>query len=107
MQYITHVDCLFVVVQMARFTKVTAENDKKGFEDAHNRFRCVCKIIKSVFSFSNDIYLISLSLGDAKPNQCVQILKCYAENKGQTMSCSSIASLYIQCVDRARQVNYT
>ncbi len=36
-----------------------------------------------------------------------QILKCYAENKGQTMSCSSAASLYIQCVDRARQVNYT
>ncbi len=23
------------------------------------------------------------------------------------MSCSSAASLYIQCVDRARQVNYT
>ncbi len=62
MQYITRVDGLFVVVQMARFTKVTAENYKKGLEDAHNRFRWVCKINKSVFSFSHDIYLISHSL---------------------------------------------
>ncbi len=61
MQYITHVDCLFVV-QMARFTKVTAENYKKGFEDAHNRFRWEFEINKSGFSFSNDISLISLSL---------------------------------------------
>uniref|UniRef100_A0A9J7XCS1 Coiled-coil-helix-coiled-coil-helix domain containing 3b n=1 Tax=Cyprinus carpio carpio TaxID=630221 RepID=A0A9J7XCS1_CYPCA len=70
--------------KMARFTKVTAENYKKGLEDAHNRFRR-CQI-KPVCSDLQS-----------------QILKCYAENKGQTMSCSSIASLYIQCVDRARQ----
>lgn len=70
--------------QMARFTKVTAENYKKGFEDAHNRFRrCQTKPVCSDLQS--------------------QILKCYAENKGQTMSCSSAASLYIQCVDRARQ----
>ncbi|XP_058623973.1 coiled-coil-helix-coiled-coil-helix domain containing 3b isoform X2 [Onychostoma macrolepis] len=70
--------------KMARFTKVTAENYKKGLEDAHNRFRR-CQI-KPVCSDLQS-----------------QILKCYAENKGQTMSCSNIASLYIQCVDRARQ----
>uniref|UniRef100_A0A8C2Q2P5 Coiled-coil-helix-coiled-coil-helix domain containing 3b n=1 Tax=Cyprinus carpio TaxID=7962 RepID=A0A8C2Q2P5_CYPCA len=70
--------------KMAQFTKVTAENYKKGLEDAHNRFRR-CQI-KPVCSDLQS-----------------QILKCYAENKGQTMSCSSIASLYIQCVDRARQ----
>uniref|UniRef100_A0A672NFV9 Coiled-coil-helix-coiled-coil-helix domain containing 3b n=1 Tax=Sinocyclocheilus grahami TaxID=75366 RepID=A0A672NFV9_SINGR len=70
--------------KMAQFTKVTAENYKKGLEDAHNHFRR-CQI-KPVCSDLQS-----------------QILKCYAENKGQTMSCSSIASLYIQCVDRARQ----
>ncbi|XP_026058197.1 mucin-17-like isoform X2 [Carassius auratus] len=70
--------------KMARFTKVTAENYKKGLEDAHKRFRR-CQI-KPVCSDLQS-----------------QILKCYAENKGQTMSCSNIASLYIQCVDRARQ----
>ncbi|XP_026057728.1 MICOS complex subunit MIC19-like isoform X3 [Carassius auratus] len=70
--------------KMARFTKVTAENYKKGLEDAHKRFRG-CQI-KPVCSDLQS-----------------QILKCYAENKGQTMSCSNIASLYIQCVDRARQ----
>ncbi|XP_043083799.1 coiled-coil-helix-coiled-coil-helix domain containing 3b isoform X2 [Puntigrus tetrazona] len=72
--------------KMAQFTKVTAENHKKGLEDAHNRFRR-CKI-KPVCSDLQS-----------------QILKCYAENKGQTMSCSSIASLYIQCVERVRQEN--
>ncbi|XP_059391850.1 coiled-coil-helix-coiled-coil-helix domain containing 3b isoform X1 [Carassius carassius] len=70
--------------KMARFTKVTAENYKKGLEDAHKRFRR-CQI-KPVCSDLQS-----------------QILKCYAENKGQTMSCSNIASLYIQCVDCARQ----
>uniref|UniRef100_A0A671K6Y1 Vegetative cell wall protein gp1-like n=1 Tax=Sinocyclocheilus anshuiensis TaxID=1608454 RepID=A0A671K6Y1_9TELE len=70
--------------KMAQFTKVTAENYKKGLEDAHNRFgRCQIKPVCSDLQS--------------------QILKCYAENKGQTMSCSNIASLYIQCVGRARQ----
>ncbi|RXN22891.1 vegetative cell wall gp1-like protein [Labeo rohita] len=69
---------------MVQFTKVTSENYKKGFEDTHNRFRR---------------YQIKPVCSDLQS----QILKCYAENKGQTMSCSNIASLYIQCVDRARQ----
>ncbi|XP_050955122.1 coiled-coil-helix-coiled-coil-helix domain containing 3b isoform X2 [Labeo rohita] len=70
--------------KMVQFTKVTSENYKKGFEDTHNRFRR---------------YQIKPVCSDLQS----QILKCYAENKGQTMSCSNIASLYIQCVDRARQ----
>ncbi|KAG9345723.1 hypothetical protein JZ751_008867 [Albula glossodonta] len=32
-----------------------------------------------------------------------QILKCYRENTGQTLSCSRIASLYLQCVNDAKQ----
>ncbi|XP_051979230.1 coiled-coil-helix-coiled-coil-helix domain containing 3b isoform X5 [Xyrauchen texanus] len=68
----------------AQFTKVTSENYKKGFEDTHNRFRR---------------YQIKPVCSDLQS----QILKCYAENKGQTLTCSNIASLYIQCVDRAKQ----
>ncbi|XP_056308310.1 coiled-coil-helix-coiled-coil-helix domain containing 3b isoform X2 [Danio aesculapii] len=70
--------------KMSQFTKVTAENYKKGLEDAQTRFRR---------------YRIKPVCSDLQS----QILKCYAENKGQTMSCSNIASLYIQCVDRAKQ----
>ncbi|XP_073797899.1 coiled-coil-helix-coiled-coil-helix domain containing 3b isoform X1 [Danio rerio] len=70
--------------KMSKFTKVTSENYKKGLEDAQNRFRR---------------YRIKPVCSDLQS----QILKCYAENKGQTMCCSNIASLYIQCVDRARQ----
>lgn len=33
-----------------------------------------------------------------------QILKCYKENTGKTLSCSSIASAYMQCVDNAKKV---
>uniref|UniRef100_A0A671NYJ3 Coiled-coil-helix-coiled-coil-helix domain containing 3b n=1 Tax=Sinocyclocheilus anshuiensis TaxID=1608454 RepID=A0A671NYJ3_9TELE len=68
----------------AQFTKVTAENYKKGLEDAHNRFRR---------------YQIKPACSDLQS----QILKCYTANKGRTMRCSNIASLYIQCVDRAKQ----
>ncbi|KAG5837229.1 hypothetical protein ANANG_G00237100 [Anguilla anguilla] len=32
-----------------------------------------------------------------------EILKCYRENTGHTLSCSKIASLYLQCVTEARQ----
>lgn len=68
----------------AQFTKVTAENYRKGLKDANNRFR------------RYQIKPVCLDLQS-------QIMKCYSENKGQTMSCSNIASLYIQCVDRAKQ----
>lgn len=33
-----------------------------------------------------------------------QILKCYRENTGKTLDCSSIASAYMQCVDDAKKV---
>lgn len=33
-----------------------------------------------------------------------QILKCYKENTGKTLSCSGIASAYMQCVENARKV---
>ncbi|XP_066561228.1 coiled-coil-helix-coiled-coil-helix domain containing 3a isoform X1 [Amia ocellicauda] len=32
-----------------------------------------------------------------------QILKCYQENQGQTLCCSTLASLYLQCVSSAKQ----
>ncbi|TRY96006.1 hypothetical protein DNTS_002166 [Danionella cerebrum] len=79
-----HQFLLTYLVQTTEFAKVTAESYKKGLEDAHKRFKRfqikpVCADLQS------------------------QILKCYFDNKGQTMSCSNIASLYRQCVDRARQ----
>ncbi|XP_037398617.1 coiled-coil-helix-coiled-coil-helix domain containing 3b isoform X2 [Pygocentrus nattereri] len=69
----------------AMFTRVTAESFKKGLEDTHNRFKRyqikpVCSELQS------------------------EILKCYKDNTGQTLTCSNIASLYMQCVDNAKQV---
>ncbi|XP_070973595.1 MICOS complex subunit MIC19-like isoform X2 [Oncorhynchus clarkii lewisi] len=64
----------------AQFFKVTTENFKKGREDAHNTFKRVD--IKPV-------------CGDLQS----QILKCYRENTGQTLTCSGIANLYMKCVD--------
>lgn len=34
-----------------------------------------------------------------------QIMKCYRENAGKTLLCSNIASLYMQCVNSAKQVS--
>ncbi|KAK6317824.1 hypothetical protein J4Q44_G00111150 [Coregonus suidteri] len=64
----------------AQFFKVTTENFKKGKEDVHNTFKRVD--IKPV-------------CGDLQS----RILKCYRENTGQTLACSGIANLYMQCVD--------
>ncbi|CAF97237.1 unnamed protein product [Tetraodon nigroviridis] len=33
-----------------------------------------------------------------------QILTCYKDNVGKTLNCSSIAALYLQCVNNAKQV---
>lgn len=33
-----------------------------------------------------------------------QILKCYRQNAGKTLDCSSVASAYMQCVDHAKKV---
>lgn len=35
-----------------------------------------------------------------------EILKCYLQNTGQTLTCSSIASQYVRCVNNAKQVQY-
>ncbi|CAB1445998.1 unnamed protein product [Pleuronectes platessa] len=66
------------------FYKVTAESFQKGKEETHQRFahfdrQPVCGDLQS------------------------QILKCYKENTGKTLSCSSIASAYMQCVDNAKK----
>ncbi|CAN9498835.1 unnamed protein product [Ophioblennius macclurei] len=66
------------------FYKRSAESYQKGKEETHNRFarfnvRPVCGDLQS------------------------QILKCYRESAGKTLSCSSIASAYMQCVDNAKK----
>lgn len=66
------------------FYRVTAESFQKGKEETHNRFarfhtQPVCGDLQS------------------------QILKCYKENTGKTLSCSGIASAYMQCVDSAKK----
>lgn len=66
------------------FYKVTAKSFQKGKEDTHNRFARV------------DIQPVCSDLQG-------QILKCYRENTGKTLSCSSIASAYMQCVDNAKK----
>ncbi|XP_022611901.1 MICOS complex subunit Mic25-like isoform X2 [Seriola dumerili] len=66
------------------FYKGTAESFQKGKEETHNRFARVS--IRPV-------------CGDLQS----QILKCYKENTGKTLSCSSIASAYMQCVDNAKK----
>lgn len=66
------------------FYKVTAESFQKGKEETHNRFKR---------------FNIQPVCGDLQS----QILKCYKENTGKTLSCSSIASAYMQCVDNAKK----
>ncbi|XP_026775308.1 coiled-coil-helix-coiled-coil-helix domain containing 3b isoform X1 [Pangasianodon hypophthalmus] len=68
----------------AQFTRVTAESFKKGLEETHKRFKRhqikpVCSELQS------------------------EILKCYLQNTGQTLTCSSIASEYVKCVNNAKQ----
>ncbi|XP_053496967.1 coiled-coil-helix-coiled-coil-helix domain containing 3b [Ictalurus furcatus] len=68
----------------AQFTRVTAESFKKGLEETHKRFKRyqikpVCSELQS------------------------EILKCYLQNTGQTLTCSSIASKYVKCVNNAKQ----
>ncbi|XP_072526252.1 coiled-coil-helix-coiled-coil-helix domain containing 3b [Salminus brasiliensis] len=70
----------------AQFTRVAAESFKKGLEDAHNRFNSRKSQIRPVCSELQS-----------------EILKCYRENTGRTLTCSNIASLYMQCVDNAKQ----
>uniref|UniRef100_A0A3P9L193 Coiled-coil-helix-coiled-coil-helix domain containing 3b n=1 Tax=Oryzias latipes TaxID=8090 RepID=A0A3P9L193_ORYLA len=68
----------------AQFYRVSAESFQKGKEETESRFlrfniRPVCGDLQS------------------------QILKCYKENAGRTLMCSSIASAYMQCVNKAKK----
>ncbi|KAI4872147.1 hypothetical protein NFI96_030991, partial [Prochilodus magdalenae] len=67
----------------AQFTRVTAESFKKALDDTHNRFKR---------------YQIKPACSELQS----EVLKCYKENTGQTLTCSNIASLYMQCVDEAK-----
>uniref|UniRef100_A0AAV2KY41 Uncharacterized protein n=1 Tax=Knipowitschia caucasica TaxID=637954 RepID=A0AAV2KY41_KNICA len=67
----------------SQFYKVTADSFKKSKEETHNRFQR---------------FNIQPVCGDLQS----QILKCYQENPGKSLSCSSIASAYMQCVNKAK-----
>ncbi|XP_026779096.3 coiled-coil-helix-coiled-coil-helix domain containing 3a isoform X1 [Pangasianodon hypophthalmus] len=67
-----------------QFYKVTNENYHKAADEVNAKFRR---------------YEISPVCADLQG----QILKCYRENAGKTLLCSNIASLYLQCVNSAKQ----
>ncbi|XP_047676047.1 coiled-coil-helix-coiled-coil-helix domain containing 3b isoform X2 [Tachysurus fulvidraco] len=68
----------------AKLTRFTAISFKKGLEETQKRFkRCQMKPV-------------CLELQS-------KILKCYLQNTGQTLTCSNIASLYVKCVNNAKQ----
>uniref|UniRef100_A0A8C5N6J2 Solute carrier family 35 member B4 n=1 Tax=Gouania willdenowi TaxID=441366 RepID=A0A8C5N6J2_GOUWI len=66
------------------FYRVSAESFQKGKEETHSRFAR---------------FNIQPLCGELQS----QILKCYQENTGQSLSCSGIASAYMQCVDNAKK----
>ncbi|KAM4554287.1 uncharacterized protein V3H82_018531 isoform 2-T2 [Fundulus diaphanus] len=68
----------------AEFYKVSSENFQKGKEETRQRFAR---------------FNIQPLCGDLQG----QILKCYKENPGRTLTCSGIASAYMQCVDNAKK----
>ncbi|KAG5846000.1 hypothetical protein ANANG_G00145100 [Anguilla anguilla] len=68
----------------AKFYRVTTENYHKAADELNAKFRR---------------YEIKPVCADLQG----QILKCYRENTSQTLSCSRIASLYLQCVNDAKQ----
>ncbi|XP_014861106.1 PREDICTED: MICOS complex subunit Mic25-like isoform X1 [Poecilia mexicana] len=72
----------------AEFYKVSVENFQKGKEETLKRFACF------------NIQPLCRDLQD-------QILKCYMENPGRTLTCSGIASAYMQCVDNAKKDKLT
>ncbi|XP_077601151.1 uncharacterized protein LOC144215849 isoform X2 [Stigmatopora nigra] len=67
-----------------QFYKATAESFQKGKEDAHRRFMR---------------FNIQPVCGDMQS----QVMKCYQENPGKSLSCSRIASAYMQCVEQAKK----
>ncbi|XP_072530009.1 coiled-coil-helix-coiled-coil-helix domain containing 3a isoform X3 [Salminus brasiliensis] len=68
----------------AQFYKVSNENYHKAADEMNAKFKR---------------YEISPVCTDLQG----QILKCYRENAGKTLLCSNIASLYLQCVNNAKQ----
>ncbi|XP_067247974.1 coiled-coil-helix-coiled-coil-helix domain containing 3a isoform X3 [Chanodichthys erythropterus] len=68
----------------AQFYKVTNENYHKAADEVNAKFKR---------------YEISPVCTDLQG----EILKCYRENAGKTLMCSNIASLYLQCVNSAKQ----
>lgn len=67
-----------------QFYKASNENCHKAADEVNAKFRR---------------YEISPVCADLQG----QILKCYRENAGKTLLCSNIASLYLQCVNSAKQ----
>ncbi|KAJ8381606.1 hypothetical protein SKAU_G00023840 [Synaphobranchus kaupii] len=68
----------------AKFYRVTTENYHRAADEVNAKFKR---------------YEIKPICADLQG----QILRCYRENTGQTLSCSRIASLYLQCVNDAKQ----
>ncbi|XP_026219533.1 coiled-coil-helix-coiled-coil-helix domain containing 3a [Anabas testudineus] len=68
----------------AQFYKVTAENYHKAADQVNAKFK------------RYETYPVCADLQG-------QILACYKENVGKTLHCSNIASLYLQCVNNAKQ----
>lgn len=70
----------------AQFYKVTTENFHKAADEVNAKYK------------RYDIQPVCADLQG-------QILACYRENVGKTLNCSNIASLYLQCVNEAKQQN--
>ncbi|XP_035534344.1 coiled-coil-helix-coiled-coil-helix domain containing 3a isoform X2 [Morone saxatilis] len=68
----------------AQFYKVTTENYHKAADQVNAKFK------------RYEMYPVCADLQG-------QILACYKENVGKTLNCSNIASLYLQCVNNAKQ----
>ncbi|XP_060759421.1 coiled-coil-helix-coiled-coil-helix domain containing 3a [Neoarius graeffei] len=68
----------------AQIYKVTNENYHKAADEVNAKFRR---------------YEISPVCAELQGH----VLQCYRENAGKTLQCSSLASLYLQCVNSAKQ----
>lgn len=68
----------------AQIFKVTNENYHKAADEVNAKFK------------RYEISPVCTDLQD-------EILKCYRENAGKTLLCSNLASLYMQCVNNAKQ----
>ncbi|XP_048864915.1 coiled-coil-helix-coiled-coil-helix domain containing 3a isoform X2 [Brienomyrus brachyistius] len=72
----------------ARFYEVSTKSYHKAVEEVSSKFR------------RYEINPVCTDLQEL-------ILQCYKENSGQTLTCSNIASLYLQCVNNAKQNKVT